>query len=206
MTKSDKRNLCVFIFAFYGICGILFCFMIYLNNKRAINTFENVVKNSEILVHRYGKIKKIKFKNPLNYGKSVDDEYIMKIVITNQDNKSYQIDIIDGSSTNSIVGYIINKTRYDEYESFDIKDYKKEIEKNNLDNINIGKFTNYKELFQEVNKLAIELYGNYNYSAYRIYYDRNSSVYMIQVYSSEITEIYAFLIHENGKVLSSFII
>ena len=202
MKKSDKKIIILTIVIFYVVCLSLFVLFLYWRNRDALNTFEDVVKSSYVIKEKYGKIEKIRFYNPLNYGTKVNDEYIMKVKITNDKNKTYEIDVIDGKDTNSIVGYIIDNKRYDEYEQFNLDEYKDKIDNKIINNI--GEFNNYQELFNEVNKLANDMYGVDNYFAYKIYYDRNNKVYLVEVYSKE--KGVNFIIKENGEVLSSCII
>ena len=202
MKKSNNRNLIIGFTIFYLVCIILIIIFLNLNNKRAINVFEDYVKNSDVLKEKYGNIKKIRFKNPLNYGKSVNDEYIMTIKITNDQNKTYVIDVIDGKSTNSMVGFIINGERFVEYEKFNLVDYQDKIKNNNLEKQNVGVFNNYQELFDQIKILFIKLYGEKDNLAYKIYYDKNKLTYLIETYSNE--QSVGFLISDNGNVLSIF--
>jgi len=202
MKKSNNRNLIIGFTIFYLVCIILIIIFLNLNNKRAINVFEDYVKNSDVLKEKYGNIKKIRFKNPLNYGKSVNDEYIMTIKITNDQNKTYVIDVIDGKSTNSMVGFIINGERFVEYEKFNLVDYQDKIKNNNLEKQNVGVFNNYQELFDQIKILFIKLYGEKDNLAYKIYYDKNNLTYLIETYSNE--QSVGFLISDNGNVLSIF--
>lgn len=202
MSKTDQRNIIMGFTIFYLVCTIVFILFLYLNNRRVINLFEDYVKNSYVLKEKYGNIRKIKFKNPFNYGKAVNDEYIMTIKITNDQNKTYVIDIIDGKLTNSMVGFIINGERFTEYESFNLDDYQDKIENNNVKNQNVGEFNNYQELFNKIKILFIELYGEKDNLAYKIYYDKNKSTYLIETYFDE--QCIVFLIKEKGNVLSIF--
>ena len=204
MKKSDKRNLIIGVILFYSVCFGGIILFANLRSKDAISTFENNIKNSDIIREKYGNIKKIKFKNLFNYGKSVNNEYVMKVKITNDKNKTYIIDVISGKSTNSIVGFIIDGKRYDEYESFNLENYQNKINNNKLEDVKIVKFTNYQELFDKIKELAIELYGEDDYLAYKIYYDKNNLTYLVEVYTKE--KQINFFIKENGEVLSSFIV
>ena len=202
MTKFDKRNLIICLTTFYIVCIILLVIFLNLNNRRVIELFEDYVKGSDVLKEKYGNIIKVKFKNPFNYGKSVNGEYIMTIKITNDQNKTYIIDIIDGKLTNSMVGFIINGERYDEYESFNLDDYQDKLKNNYVKNKDIGEFDNYEELFDKAKNLLIEEYDKTERCAYNIYYDKNNLIYLIEVYSNEYD--IGLLIKENGNILSIF--
>lgn len=204
MKKTDKKNLIMVLVLFYSFCFGGIILFANLRSKDAISTFENNIKNSDVIKEKYGNIEKIKFKNIFNYGKSVNNEYVMKVKITNDKHKTYIIDVISGKSTNSIVGFIIDGQRYDEYEKFNLNDYQDEIKNNKLENITIDKFNNYQELFAEIKELAINKYGEDDYLAYKIYYDKNALTYLVEVYSKE--KQINFFIKENGEVLSSYII